>query len=332
MNLIYCLYGLDQKRIIKKRNEIIKEKDVDDFNISIFDMDEVDINRPLNDASSIPFLTDYRIVVMKNCNFLAPPSRNKKDGGEEKDTSNKKDLSSLLNYISNPSKSTILIMEVYQEKLDQNNKVVKLIKSKKYDLEIKPLTKEEIAVEVVKFCKDNGFQLKIDVKEEIVNRIQGDPMSFDNELEKLALYYNKGDKITLDIVEKLITETSDDTVFTLMNAIMDKDRKKALDTYYDLLEQGNDPLAVQGFVVKRFSQLLYAKELIYANGTQADLQETLKLSPGQAFYLMKDANKVSYKKLARVINELKELDYASKSSYKYGTDKTIGFELFLTKI
>ena len=117
-----------------------------------------------------------------------------------------------------------------------------------------------------------------------------------------------------------------------MNAIMERNKKKALDTYYDLLNQGNEAPRILSFIINRFLSLLYAKEVLLSGGNETDIMNLLKISSGQSYYLKEDAKKISYDKLYLWIKRLKELDYESKVGFKYGTDDTIGFELFLANI
>ena len=116
-----------------------------------------------------------------------------------------------------------------------------------------------------------------------------------------------------------------------MNALSNGDKKRALEVYYNLVDQGFIDLQILSSLVKRFSQLLYAKEILLARGTKEDIQETLGVSSGQAFYIMKEAKQLDYNKLSKSLNDLKELDYSTKVDYKYGKNSAIGFELFLLK-
>ena len=77
MDLLYLIYGENEDLIKEKKDEIISSSGVDEFNISTFDMEESSIREALNDAQSIPFLSDYRIVVFKNAYFFSS-SKDKK--------------------------------------------------------------------------------------------------------------------------------------------------------------------------------------------------------------------------------------------------------------
>lgn len=327
MNQVYVLYGLNNKKIIEKRNQIIKSTEVDDFNVSIFDLDEVDLSQALKTAYSMPFLSDERVVVIKNASFLLN-QRNRSDDKEKK----KIDYSPLINYINNPCSTTILIIECTTDSLDNKKDIVKIIKEKRMDFYVPPSSKEEIVGALNDILSKNNINISVSAKDELLKRLLDDPINYQNELEKLILYSLNNKNIDLKDIKVLITETINTSYFDLIGSIASKDRGKALISYSNLIEEGNEPLAILNFIVRRFSQLLYVKEMLNKKLSNDDISEYLKVSKNQVYYLVKDAKSLDYKVLSRILNELKDLDSATKVDFKYGDDTTIGFELFLTKI
>ena len=327
MNQVYVLYGLNNKKIIEKRNQIIKSTEVDDFNVSIFDLDEVDLSQALKTAYSMPFLSDERVVVIKNASFLSN-QRNRSDDKEKK----KIDYSPLINYINNPCSTTILIIECTTDSLDNKKDIVKIIKEKRMDSYVPPSSKEEIVGALNDILSKNNINISVSAKDELLKRLLDDPINYQNELEKLILYSLNNKNIDLKDIKVLITETINTSYFDLIGSIASKDRGKALISYSNLIEEGNEPLAILNFIVRRFSQLLYVKEMLNKKLSNDDISEYLKVSKNQVYYLVKDAKSLDYKVLSRILNELKDLDSATKVDFKYGDDTTIGFELFLTKI
>ncbi len=327
MNQVNVLYGLNNKKMIEKRNQIIKSTGVDDFNLSIFDLDETDLSEALSTAYSMPFLSEERVVVIKNASFLS----NQRSRGDDKEKK-KIDYSSLIDYINNPCRTTILIIECTTDSLDNKKDIVKIIKEKRMDFYINPSSKEEIVGALNDAISKNNINISMSAKDELLKRLLDDPINYQNELEKLILYSLNNKNIDLIDIKVLITETISTSYFDLIGAIASKDRGKALLSYSNLIEEGNEPLAILNFIVRRFSQLLYVKEMLNKKLSNDDISEYLKVSKNQVYYLVRDAKSLDYKVLSRILNELKDLDSATKVDFKYGDDTTIGFELFLTKI
>ncbi len=329
MKSVYCLYSMDNRRIIKYRNKIIEESQVDDFNISIFDLDNSSLEQAIESANSIPFLSDKRIVVMSNASFLGKLSR-----GDEKSKNEPVNLSRLEEYLSNPLSSTILIIECPKDALDSKKEAVKIIRDNKYDIELKIPDKPTIIKYIDDKVKEKNCFIKTDARDELIRRVSDDPMNFESEIEKLFLYMETSKKrvITKNIIQGLIVDSQSANIFELMNALLESNKKRALEIYYELIEENNEPLKILGFLINRFTQILYTKEMLRDRKiTKEDIAKILQVSSGQAYYITKNAREIDYKKLSKCLNDLKELDYSTKVDFKYGSDEGLGFELFLLK-
>ena len=79
---IYLFHGPDTFQIKSKINNLINKYNVDDFNVSNYDMEEDDVSIAINDAETIPFMSEKKIVVLRNSYFLsteAPKKEAKKE-------------------------------------------------------------------------------------------------------------------------------------------------------------------------------------------------------------------------------------------------------------
>ena len=80
--------------MIKKRAEIT----IEDFNLSVFDDDNFNIDTFLNSAESLPMGDDKKIILLKNISKIT-----------------ENDKKTLENYLKSPSDSTILVVFDYFE-------------------------------------------------------------------------------------------------------------------------------------------------------------------------------------------------------------------------
>lgn len=319
MDNLYLFYGTARQMIEEKKNELLKKLEIDEFNVSVFDMEETSYNEALADCNSIPFLAESRAVVFKNCYFFSPTKP--KNAPDE-------DFDSLKNYLINPSRTTVAIFLAPYPSLDHKKAIVKAIEEKGIVNDIEPYTKEEIVRYIDTDLKMGGHPINSDARDELILRLQDDPFNFDNEMQKLDLYLEKGERVTLDLVKNLIVKDPSDDVFDLLNAITSHDRKTAILLYYDLLESGSTSLQILFQIEKKFQEVLYSKEFLIGGATQDDFMTSFGVTKGRAYYMMKNARDISYPALKTWLKRMIDLDY----SIKIGKiDQDAGLELLLLK-
>ena len=66
---IYLFHGPDTFIIKSKTNQIITKLDVDEFNVTVYDAEETNVKNAVNDAQTIPFMSDKKVIIIKNCYF-----------------------------------------------------------------------------------------------------------------------------------------------------------------------------------------------------------------------------------------------------------------------
>ena len=74
--MMYLVFGEQELLVNKMIDKLAKsELDViDDFNLVTFDGCKTPLYEIVNDASTLPFMADKKVVVVKNCYFLTTES------------------------------------------------------------------------------------------------------------------------------------------------------------------------------------------------------------------------------------------------------------------
>ena len=90
-----------------------------ELNYGAYDMEEVSIGTALEDAESIPFFGDRRLVFVDRPVFLT---------GDKTKLKVEHDVKWLESYLTHPSESTTLVFFAPYEKLDERKKITKLLK------------------------------------------------------------------------------------------------------------------------------------------------------------------------------------------------------------
>src|SRR5690554_6882844 len=104
---IYFYFGEESLIIKNKIERLIKETRADEYNITTYDFDEVSILSILQDAMTMPFMSDKKVIVIKNPRFLSSEI-----------SLSEKEMEALNSYLASPLESTYLIIDANNIKLD----------------------------------------------------------------------------------------------------------------------------------------------------------------------------------------------------------------------
>ena len=320
MDNLFLLYGSNKDLMEEEKNKIIEESGVDEFNLSLFDMEEVSYKDAIDDGYNVPFISDVRVVVIKNCYFFSTQKVTKPIDSS---------FDELLSYFDNSPSSTITIFMCPYNTLDGKKSLVKELKEKAKLIECLPYTKEYIVRFIDDTLKDANITLKGDARNELIDRLQDDPYNFKNEIDKLILFAKDVDNITLNDIERIILKDPNENAYELLNAISSSNKKEALNVYYNLLKTGKDPLYLLAMIVSKFEEILYSKELLKQGFSQEEFMDALNVSKGRAYYMIKQAKDMPYSVVRSWLRRCVSLDYQIKSGQ---ITSDAGVELLLLKM
>ena len=304
---IICDNSLKQSEMVEN---LIKQLNLDCDQIS-FDFEESSLDYLLEELNTIPFLSDYKIVIISNPTYLYEPAKY-----------NESLISKLKKYYVSPSESTIFITRISNYKaVDIEFK--NLIEKNTIVLEEEEINPEEL---LDKEIEKEDFEIDSNAKEELLKRVKDDLYALKNELDKLILYKYDEKKIKLEDIYTLSHREPEDNAYLLVNALMNQNKKEVYDIYLDLIESGADEGGILYLIINKMQELYEARILMDSSMTKSDIASILHISEGKAYYLMKDAKKMSVIEIKNKINKLVDIEY----KYKVGEiDKKLVLYLFL---
>ncbi len=166
-----------------------------------------------------------------------------------------------------------------------------------------------------------------------------DEVLLEQELGKLLDYVGDRETIELRDVATVVTQTHEDTLITLFDAMAQRNHKELIGILENLLAQGVHILAVQSYLVRQIRLLLQAKDMEDLLTTEMDykmfsktfttLKESLDFAPKErkhyfpyqkpyyAFKLSKTSMKFSKKELVSLLGMLAHLDALIKKGTKH---------------
>lgn len=315
MKNILLFYGNEELIIKSKIRKLIEDLHVSEYNVNIYDMEINDVAMAIHDCLTNPFLDDNKVVILKNPTFLtvgkSPVNHN---------------LEFLANYIANPTDFSYLIIDAGGLKLDETNKTVKLLRKKAEVKESKELSKIEMKGWLKRKFALAGKGISDDAVELFFDRIGWNLLIANNEFVKLANYVSEKDEVTLEDVEKVVSVELETEVFKLTNALETRNKQEMIRIYEDLIKGGTDSLKLLALVAKAIKDTYNVSLMLKKGYKQLDIANTLGISPGRAYYMIKSARNFKPEVLEDLLLKLHEVDYKIKRGM---IDKVSGFELFL---
>ncbi len=314
---IHLLFGSDTFIIKSKTNQIIAKENVDEFNITVYDAEENNVEEAINDAATIPFMADKKAVILKNAHFLSNVKVKKEIPHN---------LDSFSRYIASPVKETILIVQAPYAKIDERKAITKQLSQVATVERCEPMKEVELGNWVKRQLGKNGINIDRDALNELLTRVNNNTEVLVNETQKLLLYTSDMKRVDLSTVKKVITKNVEDNVYEITNNILENKRSRALEIYNDLVMHSEDPLRILGILVNKYREILHVKLLLKQGKDKADIASYYRASPGRAYYMIKNANSVKNDIVEKHLKSLEDLDYKIKTGR---IDKKIGLELFI---
>lgn len=292
----------------------------DEFNVTSYDMEETPLSTALAEAETLPFFGDHRLVFVESPYFLT---------SEKKSTSIEHDMKELTAYLEQPSDSTIIVFHANVEKLDERKKVTKLLKKNAVVVDVSPMDEKALRAYVQQSIQSEGYEIEPKAFDQLLHLSDFQLTKVMGELQKLYLFSSDDKRITLATVEALVPKSLEHNVFDLSSEILSGNSGKALQTYEDLLLQGEETIKLSAILLSQIRLLLQIKILAQLGYQQANIADALKIHPYRIKLGMQQSKRFELVRLEKIFDELVENDFLIKTGRM---DKELLFELFILKI
>lgn len=314
---LYLFTGTAEIFIQNRISRIIASYDKQQVSIIKYDMEQTSFSRVLEDACTLPFLEDLKIIILRNPTFLTTK-------GEIAN-----DAKNFIKYLKKPVETSIIIINATNITPNPSNEVYKALKN--YAMIIDYSDSEEIEIKgwITRTCASKGIEIKDSAINLFLEYINSDQVRMVNELDKIMNYVGDGGTINEEVVKLLVTRDLSKEIFNLIKAIIAKDLIKTNKIYQTLALQTKDIQGVIAMISNSFKDLLTTAKLLKAGYSQHDISRFYNVSSSRAYYIVKDAKNFKVEDLEKYIIKMADLDYKIKSGK---IDKNIGIELILLQL
>ncbi|GBG93909.1 DNA polymerase III subunit delta [Ligilactobacillus salitolerans] len=289
----------------------------EDFNVGRYDMEAVNVAVAINDAQSLPFFGEHRLVVVERPAFLT--------GARQKKTIDH-DLDGLLKYLKNPETATMLLILAPYPKLDERKKLTKQLRKTAEFIDCSPLKEGEVRQRLNSVIQKKGWQINSDALELLLERTGAELTAGMNELPKLMLASADTKIVTKADVAGLVSRSFEQNVFDLVDLVLGRKVNQALAMYRDLILQKEEPLKINAILEGQFRLMLQVMVLRQHGYDQGSIASQLKVHPYRVKLALKKNRQFKLPDLKAAFLGLVHVEEKMKSS---SIEPELLFQLFL---
>lgn len=318
----YLVLGTEKFLQDQVKTEILKKIKIDgedDLNFLSFDMENSSIDEVIAEAETLPFFGDQRLVFVENPYFL---TGEKGTNGIDQNT----DL--LVNYLKEPLETTVLVIFAPYEKLDERKKVTKQLKKTAITIDVKQLDEKAVRQYLLNTLENSEIKMDRQAIDLFLRLTDLDLSKMMRELQKILLYGQEQEVITVKEIEQLVPKTLEHNLFDMTQYILSGRTEQALRLFQDLVTQGEETIKINAILLSQIRLFLQTKFLVKIGYQQANIAETLKIHPYRVKLAMQEVRKFDEQTLRRLFDELVEMDYEIKSGK---IEKELSFQLFVLR-
>ena len=217
---VYLLYGEENylKRQYKERITKALIGEGDTMNYAYYEGKGIPLKEVIDLAETLPFFAERRLIVFENTGLF-------KTAGAE-----------LADYIKElPETTSFLFVET---EVDKRSKLFKAVKAKGSAVEMNFQDEATLKRWTAGRIRQEGKKITERDVVYFLEKVGTDMENITKELEKIFCYALERDVITREDIDAVCVTQISNHIFEMVNAVADKQQKRALDLYYNDRSRG----------------------------------------------------------------------------------------------
>ncbi len=172
-----------------------------------------------------------------------------------------------------------------------------------------------------------GYRLDPAAAKMLVDRMGANPVRLRHELERLALWAGEGGEVSAADLAAMVTDTSEAAVWSLSDALLDRDAAAALRIGERLIAQGENVTGLIYGLASRLRGACAAADQLAAGVAPKQVESTLKMHPYAAKLLVGRVRDVDPADLRAATETLAELELWCRGGADYGDELALTLAL-----
>lgn len=279
-------------------NNVLSESEKS-FNLTVVYGKDVQVHSILTHAKRFPMMAERQVVIVREAQDI---SDLQKDSGAK----------ILLDYISKPVPSTILVFCHKHKTLDKRKEVGKKIEQ----LTVSVTFKKPYENQLSDFVNQYAIEKKLKIEEGgirvLCEYVGNDLNRLANEIDKLTINASDNKPISVEQIMSTVGISREYNVFELQKALINKDVLLAskIADYFESNTKKNPMMPMVSFLFSFFSKLLVAATS--ADKSERGLVASLKISPYATKDYIKALQNYPVSKICQIVTLIKEADLKLK--------------------
>lgn len=306
----YLLFGEEDylKKQYKNRLTQAMLPDGDTMNYAYYEGKGIPVGEVIDLAETLPFFAERRVIVIEGSGLFKGASPE------------------LADYVKVMPESTCFIF--VESEIDKRGKLYKAVKDKGRVVELGRQDEKTLLLWAAGLVKKEGKRVQESTLRYLISKVGTDMENLEKELEKLFCYTLDREELQIQDIDAICTEQITNKVFDMVEAVANKQQKKALDYYYDLLALKEPPMRILYLLTRQFKLLLEVQELVKKGYGKKQIAETAGLHPFVAGKYMTQCRNFKKSELLGIMEEAADLEERVKTGL---LGDTMSVELFIVK-
>lgn len=291
----YLLFGEEAylKQQYKQKLVDALNPDGDTMNFSCYEGKGIEVKALIDLCETMPFFADRRVVLIEDSGFF-------KNKCEE-----------LADYMKSLPDYVVLIFT--ESEVDKRSKMYKAVKNCGRVVEFGKQDEKTLMRWAAGLLAKEGRRITQRDMELFLTKTGTDMGNLRMELEKLITYTQGRDVVTAEDIEEICTTQTANKIFDMVRAVTEKNQKRALELYYDLLTLKEPPMRILFLLAKQFRQLLLTKQLTGEGASQNEIASRLGVPSFVVRNIASCARSYSVEELQKAVEDFVDSEEAVKT-------------------
>lgn len=239
---VYLICG-DEDYLRKQYRDRMKEALVGDdgMNYSYYEGKGISVKELIDLGETLPFFGERRLIVVENSGFFISAQ------------------DELVSYLKEMPETTCFLF--VEKDVDKRNKLYKTVSSMGYAAQMGAPDERTLMRWIIGLLRGQQRGMTEQTLRYFLERIDTDMENIRRELDKLVVYTDGREEITSEDIDAICTVHTESQIFDMVKVIAEKNQKKALQLYYDLITQKEPPMKILYWITRQFNQLYQMKDL-----------------------------------------------------------------------